>query len=328
MKQGAQCCFYVSQADISMSQTQLSSNVKGITYKLEKQIGEGTFGSVFTAIDVVSQAKYAIKVMKKEPDENGLRTCTIREIACLKALSHTNIISLKDVGFTSKGCFYVMELCSFDLFNYICSISCAGESLPFDVISSFAFQILSALTFCHMHRIMHRDLKPSNCLILLDNDSNATIKLADFGMSRVFKHAGCGSDYTPGEIVTLNYRAPEVILGGDYDAKIDVWSAGCIIVELHNLRSMIGSATEFESLLTIFRYFGSPTDETWPGVSLLPVSPHLPVQFANIQPGTARLFLKQDVDPRMKSLALSMLQMDPSKRISAHAAEECARRML
>jgi serine/threonine protein kinase len=129
---------------------------------------------------------------------------------------------------------------------------------------SYMYQICKGLAFCHGRRIIHRDLKPQNLLI----DRNGAIKLADFGLARAF---GVPIRAYTHEVVTLWYRAPEILLGSaQYACPVDMWSVGTIFAELVTRRPLIPADSEIDALFRIFRLLGTPTEATWPGVSALP----------------------------------------------------------
>ena len=88
------------------------------------------------------------------------------------------------------------------------------------------YQLLDGIAYCHKHRVLHRDLKPQNLLI----DNQGRIKLADFGLARAF---GLPVRMYTHEVVTLWYRAPEILLGTkSYSMGVDIWSLGCIFAEM------------------------------------------------------------------------------------------------
>lgn len=162
---------------------------------------------------------------------------------------------------------------------------------------------------------MHRDLKPEN---LLFNPGKQLLKLADFGLSRTFSLPV--ERYTH-EVVTLWYRAPEILLGSNvYSTAVDVWSAGCIFAEMFAGRPIFKGDGELEQLLLIFRIRGTPTDETWPSVTSLrdwhpyPMWSSLPLAIA--------VDWRTHPDDEALALLSKMLTLDPAKRISALEAIE------
>mmetsp|Transcript_14452 Transcript_14452/g.14414 ORF Transcript_14452/g.14414 Transcript_14452/m.14414 type:complete len:146 (+) Transcript_14452:242-679(+) len=121
-------------------------------------------------------------------------------------------------------------------------------------------ELLESIEYCHANGIFHRDLKPNNILI----DHNDELKVADFGLARAFSLPM--KDYTH-EVVTLWYRAPEILLGdNNYSVPIDIWACGVIFYELAHEKPFFYEQSEIGVLFKIFQLHGTPTDETWEGV--------------------------------------------------------------
>ena len=132
------------------------------------------------------------------------------------------------------------------------------------LVKSYLWQLLQGISHCHAHRVLHRDLKPQNLLI----DKNGNIKLADFGLARSISLPI--RTYTH-EVVTLWYRAPEILMGSRlYGPAVDIWSIGCIFSEMATKRALFPGDSEIDQLFRIFRTLGTPNENVWPGVSRFP----------------------------------------------------------
>lgn len=126
------------------------------------------------------------------------------------------------------------------------------------------FQILTGVDFLHSNRIVHRDLKPANILIT----NKGKIKLADFGLARIYQQA----QLLTAVVVTLWYRAPEILLQSSYASPVDIWSCGCIFSELYNRRPLFCGQSENDQLCKIFDTIGAPSPKEWPEDLSLPWS--------------------------------------------------------
>jgi len=179
-------------------------------------------------------------------------------------------------------------------------------------IKTLMRQILSAVASMHSHWIVHRDLKTSNLLMT----NRGRIKIADFGLARMF---GDPLREMTSLVVTLWYRAPELLLGTKiYDTAVDMWSVGCIFAELLLKEPLFPGKNETDQLSRIIRLLGLPTESTWPGYTKF-AKAHLKhsVYIQNNIRHHFRHFSKATID-----LLKSMLCYDPSKRISAEEALE------
>ncbi|KAM5574033.1 hypothetical protein ABKV19_013509 [Rosa sericea] len=196
--------------------------------KLEK-VGEGTYGKVYRAREKATGKIVALKKTRLHEDEEGVPPTTLREVSILRMLSRDpHVVRLMDVkqGTNKEGktvLYLVFEYMETDVKKYIRSFRQTGEMIPAPVVKSLMYQLCKGVAFCHGHGILHRDLKPHN--LLMDRKS-MILKIADLGLARAFTLPI--KKYTH-EILTLWYRAPEVLLGSThYSTAVDIWSVGCI----------------------------------------------------------------------------------------------------
>ncbi|KAF5182666.1 kinase domain [Thalictrum thalictroides] len=286
--------------------------------KLEK-VGEGTYGKVYKAKDKTTGQLVALKKTRLEMDEEGVPPTALREVALLQMLSQSlylvRLLSVEHVDNKKNGkplLYLVFEYLDTDLKKFIDSHrkSTPPSSLPPTLIQSFLYQLCKGVAHCHSHSALHRDLKPQN--LLVDKDKGL-LKIADLGLGRAFTVPL--KSYTH-EIVTLWYRAPEVLLGTThYSTAVDMWSVGCIFAEMVRRQALFPGDSELQQLLHIFRLLGTPTEDQWPGVSSLrdwhEYPQWKPQNLARAVP---------NLEPEGVDLLSKMLQYDPANRISAKAA--------
>ncbi|CAL7937435.1 unnamed protein product [Xylocopa violacea] len=271
--------------------------------KIEK-IGEGTYGVVYKAKDKLTGKLVALKKIRLETETEGVPSTAIREISLLRELTHPNIVQLFDVVDGDNHLYLVFEFLQQDLKKLLDSVK---GGLDQALVKSYLYQLLKAISFCHLHCILHRDLKPQNLLI----DREGHIKLADFGLARTF---GVPVRTYTHEIVTLWYRAPEILLGTKlYSNAVDVWSLGCIFAEMATRRALFPGDSEIDQLFRIFRTLGTPDENIWPGVTQLR-------DYTSMFPRWEPRCLDEVVpsfDSDAKDLLLKLLTYDPNQRITA-----------
>jgi len=275
-------------------------------YEKLQKIGEGTYGVVYKAKNKETGQFIALKKIRLENEDEGIPSTAIREISILKEMIHSTIVSLLDVVNYDNKLYLVFEFLDQDLKKYMDSVSTLSPNL----VQSYCKQLLQGLTYCHQRRIVHRDLKPQNLLI----DKKGSLKIADFGLARAF----CVPvrQYTH-EVVTLWYRAPEILLGSaTYSIPVDMWSAGCIFAEMLTKKPIFPGDSEIDQLFKIFRQLGTPTEEIWHGCTSLPdYKPSFP-KWKKQELG--KLF--ENSHPTAIDLLEKMLIYEPAQRISAREA--------
>nr|XP_046274668.1 cyclin-dependent kinase 6 isoform X1 [Scatophagus argus] len=285
----------------------------GTQYEPVAEIGEGAYGKVYKARDLKNGGRFvALKRVRVQTEEEGMPLSTIREVAVLRqleAFEHPNVVRLFDVCTVSRTdretkLTLVFEHVDQDLTTYLEKAPDPG--VPPETIKDMMYQLLQGLDFLHSHRVVHRDLKPQNILVT----SGGQIKLADFGLARIYSFQMALTSV----VVTLWYRAPEVLLQSSYATPVDLWSVGCIFAEMFRRRPLFRGNSDVDQLGKIFDVVGVPSAEDWPQEVALPQSaftPRPPKPIENLVP---------DMDEQGRALLMQFLAFNPSRRISAFAA--------
>ncbi|KAJ2777151.1 hypothetical protein GGI15_004601 [Coemansia interrupta] len=288
-------------------------------YERLNKIEEGTYGIVYRARDLETDEIVAIKHLKLDEERNGFPITSLREIHTLLLAKHPHIINVREivVGRSLNSIYMVMDYAEHDLRTLMESMG--GRGFRPSEIKSLMLQLLQAIAHLHSIWIVHRDLKTSNLLMR----GGGELKVADFGLARKF---GSPLGHMTGLVVTLWYRAPELLLGAnEYSTAVDMWSVGCIMAELFVHQPFLQGRGEIDQVARIFAAVGTPNEQVWPGFGQLPNAKMFrfsqrPEAAARHHTVEARLEECQGVTPMALDLVRRMLTLDPSQRISADDA--------
>ncbi|GAA5941478.1 hypothetical protein JCM10213_006098 [Rhodosporidiobolus nylandii] len=276
-------------------------------YERLEKVGEGTYGVVYRSRNKETGEIVALKKIRLEAEDEGVPSTAIREISLLKEMKDDNVVRLLDITHSETKLYLVFEFLDMDLKRYMDKVG-DGDGMGPDIVKTY--QLIKGVYYLHAHRILHRDLKPQNLLI----NKEGNLKLADFGLARAF---GIPLRTYTHEIVTLWYRAPEVLLGSrHYSTGVDMWSVGCIFAEMIMRQPLFPGDSEIDEIFRIFRLLGTPDEDVWPGVTSLP-------DYKSTFPNWSAKDLQDHVHGATEEsaeLILGMLAYDPAKRISAKAA--------
>ncbi|KAJ0408632.1 hypothetical protein P43SY_008979 [Pythium insidiosum] len=334
-------------------------------YRIIGKIGEGTYGMVFKAeayaslsgsssharsgpsagtgggsADDEDPMTFAIKLVKSHKEGKNdvvLSSATIREIKLLRELNHDNVVHLHDVFVDprEKTLALVFEYADHDLHDII--VQSKQKPLSEYTRKSLMYQILKGVDYMHDAWIMHRDMKPQNILVVGHGRKRGQVKLADFGLARLYKEPIKALSDVERVVVTLWYRAPELLLGAKHYTKaVDMWAVGCIFAEIVNARELFcgkeveGTNAPFQKdqLDKIFKVLGLPTPQTWEGMDSLPEYAQV-VQMGRERKYPSQSELRNAVKfgsgrsgAALYDLIAKLLEYDPEHRITAKDALE------
>jgi serine/threonine protein kinase len=325
--------------DIEMSGLEDESELaltEGLTlakrYRIEQFIGKGAFSKVVQCHDVQCNQKVSVKAMRnnKECIDSGL--AEVRVLAWLAKLDpegHQPIIRLHDYFYTKEHLLIVTELCGDTLNAFSRLLDKEGRrSLYFtpECLASLSKQMCTALTFMHENGIVHTDLKTDNVCVV--SSTRHIFKLIDLGSSIMRK------DIRNSYVQSRPYRAPEVMLGMEWDGKVDLWSLGAMLLELvvgapiffapsvaQVLASIVAVAGPIPpAMLRVCTSTGLSSIFFTPKGELYEVDPPTFQGVVILQPKSnvsiAHLLKDTDSMP-LVDFTSSLLTMDPTKRIGA-----------
>ncbi|KAI6212378.1 hypothetical protein M3Y94_00015500 [Aphelenchoides besseyi] len=184
----------------------------------------------------------------------------------MKCRNHPNVVRFKEIVTDSTGekIYMVMEFVEQNLCALMRQLKEREKRFTLPQVKSLMHQLLSGLAYMHDEWVIHRDLKTANLLLSHGN----ILKIGDFGLAR--EYGDPVKAYTQ-LVVTLHYRAPELLLGAKkYSTAIDMWSVGCIFGEFFKLNPILPGTSEADQTKRIFDLIGTPSESSWPGYNDLP----------------------------------------------------------
>ncbi|XP_027884914.1 homeodomain-interacting protein kinase 2-like isoform X1 [Xiphophorus couchianus] len=223
-------------------------------YEMEHYLGSGAYGAVVQSKKLTTNETVALKVIKNERYMEVAKK-EVEILQYLKGLGSDkfNIVMLND-SFTHVGCYYMeFEKLDINLTDFLRKKP--RRSLEQKEICPIVHQLATTLDFLQSVGIVHADLKPENIMIVDEGQKPVRVKIIDFGLAlkNPEEHRGA-------VLQTLWYRCPEVLLGAAFSGAIDVWSLGCIVVEMFTGSALFPGENENEMIKHIVLAFGNPPE--------------------------------------------------------------------
>jgi len=232
-------------------------------YRVGAELGEGTYGKVYCTSNLLSRRPLALKRLVVVPSTRSEHVLNLRELDMMTRLSHKHVMPLTDVLFTPPP-FSPLALSMRD--DRVCLVMPRADFSGDKYLRGnpsmrrrklLIGQLVTGVQHIHRADVIHRDLKPQNLLIFRSKEGVDTLRIGDFGLA--IPYVPC-EPRTP-QMVTIWYRAPEILLDQNYDIRSDVWSLGCILYEFATGRPLFPAATEPEMLSAIFELLGSAAEK-------------------------------------------------------------------
>ena len=278
---------------------------------------------------------YAIKKFKTEREGFealsyiGISQSACREMSISRELNNNHLTKLVGIFLEKKSIYMVSEFAEYDLLQIIHAHSHPHKKyIETKMLKSIMWQVLDGLSYLHQNWIMHRDLKPANIMVSYDG----CVKIGDLGLARKFNNL-IQSLYTGDKVVvTIWYRAPELLLGvRHYTPAIDLWAVGCIFAELISLRPIFkGEEAKMDNKKTvpfqtsqfkkILEVLGTPNTQNWTNLQEYPEYYNF-ARFPKYEDNLQNWYnAVQGKDSYALDLLKKLLIYDPIQRIDAENA--------
>ncbi|KAK5690100.1 ATP binding [Elasticomyces elasticus] len=237
-----------------------------LKYMKGEMIGQGSFGTVYLALHAVTAELMAVKQVEMpsgnnnamDAKRNNMIEALNHEITLLRDLRHPNIVQYLGSNSDEQHLNIFLEYVAG---GSVASMLVNYGSLPEGLIANFVRQILCGLAYLHSEEIIHRDIKGANILV----DNKGTVKISDFGISKRVEAStlltqNSGGVVAPGKRAggprvslqgSVFWMAPEVVRQTAYTKKADIWSLGCLVVEMFTGSHPHPNCTQLQAIFKI-----------------------------------------------------------------------------
>jgi mitogen-activated protein kinase kinase kinase ANP1 len=233
LRQRRQLIFTTEESEISFMNLSTPNTGRAIRYRQGDLIGEGAYAKVFQCLNLQTGELMAVKHFTVTPTQLTDEPKKIekvflnmrKEVSLLKNLSHPNIVRYyqTDLSEDMQSINVLLEFVPGGSLKFLLS---RYGALEINVVKTYARQLLNGLEYLHANHVVHRDLKAANILIT----SEGILKVADFGSSRKFEALDHGMSKSLRG--SPYWMAPEVVKRQGHSYPADIWSFGCVLIEM------------------------------------------------------------------------------------------------
>eukprot|EP00808_Paulinella_micropora_P016043 g16522.t1 len=307
-------------------------------YQVLGQIAQGTFSQLFLAVDLFSPLgqQVAIKVMNMQDWSIGEQEASILlKLQSDPDYKHTSLVKLVRVFRYRQHLCLVLERLGPSLLELVSKTP--SRRLSQNQIRKIALQLVGALCFLESHKVIHADIKPENVLLTWpgaadwlstcqdptfnpegqDYPASVRVKLVDFGNSVMERHTRDYQDEF--EIQTLYYRAPEVVFRLPFSFPIDMWSLGCLLVELAQGKPLFPAANTKDLIARMFETLGPLPYERFKTLADAQYLANNSLLADATRKGAMAKLLRSH-DPDYVNFISSLLEYDPDVRLKPQQA--------